>query len=94
MLNAVRYFFVSRETFCPGRLDFPNTPPNQMTLLAFSKMQPFNVRPTINVRQTLPIDFCTDLRIPLHIKPHHSTALPKLLALAHIAKANILPQVN
>lgn len=55
MLNAICYFFVSRETFCPGRLDSPNIPPNQMTLLAFSKMQPYNVHPTINVRQTLPI---------------------------------------
>jgi len=54
MLNAVRYFFVSRETFCPDRLDSPNIPPNQMTLLAFPKMQPDNVHPTINARQTLP----------------------------------------
>jgi len=93
MLNAIRYFFVSRETFCPGRLDSPNIPPNQMTLLAFSKMQPDNVHPTINVRQTLPIHFCTDLRIPLHIKPHRNTTLPKLLALYHVAKAGFVERM-
>ena len=51
-LNAIRYSFVSRETSCLANLTFQTS--RQITLLAPPKMQPFNVHPTINVRQTLP----------------------------------------